>query len=63
MESFFHSMKAEAIRGRHFATDGELRTVVRDYIRLCNPPVRTRRSPTGQGFPRLAPHVPPHDTA
>jgi hypothetical protein len=36
MESFFHSMKAEATRGRHFATDGELRTVLRDPIRHYN---------------------------
>lgn len=36
MESFFHSLKAEAIRGRHFATDTELRTVLRAYIRYYN---------------------------
>lgn len=36
MESFFHSMKAEATRGRHFATDAELRTVLREYIRYYN---------------------------
>lgn len=29
-------MKAEATRGRHFATDAELRTVLRDYIRYYN---------------------------
>lgn len=39
MESFFHSLKAEAIRGQHFATDGELRQVLRDYITYYN---RTR---------------------
>ena len=33
MESFFHSMKAEATRGRQFGTETELRTVLRDYIR------------------------------
>jgi transposase InsO family protein len=33
MESFFHSMTAEATRGRHFGTDAELRIVLRDYIR------------------------------
>jgi putative transposase len=36
MESFFHSMKAEATRGRHFTTDAELRTVLRAYIRYYN---------------------------
>ena len=36
MESFFHSLKAEATRGRHFATDAELRTVLREYIRYYN---------------------------
>jgi putative transposase len=36
MESFFHSMNTEATRGRHFATDAELRTVLRDYIRYHN---------------------------
>jgi len=36
MESFFHSMKAEVIRGQHFATEAELRTVLRRYIRYYN---------------------------
>jgi transposase InsO family protein len=36
MESFFHSMKAEATRGRHFATDAELHATLRDYIRYYN---------------------------
>jgi transposase InsO family protein len=36
MESFFHSMKAEATRGKTFATDAELRTTLRDYIRYYN---------------------------
>jgi transposase InsO family protein len=36
MESFFHSMKAEATRGRHFATDAELHETLRDYIRYYN---------------------------
>jgi len=36
MESFFHSMKAEATRGRQFATDAELHATLRDYIRYYN---------------------------
>lgn len=36
MESFFHSMKAEATRGRHFATDAELHATLREYIRYYN---------------------------
>ena len=36
MESFFHSMKAEATRGRRFATDAELHTTLRDYMRYYN---------------------------
>jgi putative transposase len=36
MESFFHSLKAEATRGRHFATDTELRSTLREYIRYYN---------------------------
>jgi len=36
MESFFHSLKAEAIRGHHFATDAELRATLRDYLRYYN---------------------------
>jgi transposase InsO family protein len=39
MESFFHSMKAEAIDGRHFDDDQILQSVVRQYIRRYN---RTR---------------------
>jgi transposase InsO family protein len=39
MESFFHSMKAEAIDGRLFDDDQILRSVVRRYIRRYN---RTR---------------------
>jgi hypothetical protein len=29
-------VKTEATRGRHFTTDAELRTVLRDYIRYYN---------------------------
>lgn len=36
MESFFHSLKAEVIRGHDFATDRELRAVLRDYMRYYN---------------------------
>lgn len=36
MESFFHSMKAEATRSRHFGSESELRNVLRDYIRYYN---------------------------
>ncbi len=36
MESFFHSLKAEVIRGCHFATEAELRTVLRDSVRDYN---------------------------
>jgi len=36
MESFFHSLKAEAIRGRTFASGAELHRTLRAYIRYCN---------------------------
>ena len=36
MESFFHSMKAEATRGLQFATVAELRTHLRRYVRYYN---------------------------
>ena len=36
MKSFFHSLKAEAIPECHFATDRELRTALRSYIRYYN---------------------------
>jgi len=36
MESFFHSMKAETIRGLVFATVAELRTHLRRYFRYYN---------------------------
>ena len=36
MESFFHSLKAEVIRGCHFATEHEVRAVLRSYIRYYN---------------------------
>ncbi len=36
MESFFHSLKAEAIRECHFTMDRELRTALRSYIRYYN---------------------------
>jgi putative transposase len=36
IESFFHSMKADAIHARRFAHDGALQTAVTDYIRRYN---------------------------
>jgi transposase InsO family protein len=36
MESFFHSMKAEWIRGRSFASLGELEAALRAYMRFYN---------------------------
>jgi putative transposase len=36
MESFFHSLKAEAIHGVRFATDAALRRTVAQYIRYYN---------------------------
>jgi len=39
MESFFHSLKAEAIRSQHFATDAELKATLTDYLAYYN---RTR---------------------
>ena len=36
MESFFHSLKAEAIHGRRFVTDGALRLVLRRYVQYYN---------------------------
>lgn len=36
MESFFHSMKGEAIHGRTFATDDEILPVLRSYIPFYN---------------------------
>jgi putative transposase len=36
MESFFHSMKSEAIHGKRFETDKELLEVVRSYIPFYN---------------------------
>lgn len=36
IESFFHSMKAEAIHGRAFADDYALRKAVSQYIRRYN---------------------------
>ena len=39
MESFFHSMKSEAIHGRLFDDDQTLHSVIRQYIRRYN---RTR---------------------
>lgn len=45
VESFFHTLKAEAIHGRSFANAAELESVVRDYVRRYN---RTRmHSPLG----------------
>lgn len=36
MESFFHSMKAEAIHGRVFDEDGQMLSVLRSYIPFYN---------------------------
>lgn len=36
MESFFHSMKSEAIHGKRFETDAELLEVIRSYIPFYN---------------------------
>ena len=36
MESFFHSMKAEAIRGLQFATVAALRSALRRYFHYYN---------------------------
>ena len=36
MESFFHSLKAEWIRGKTFSNFSELETAIRDYIRFYN---------------------------
>jgi len=46
MESFFHSLKAEAIRGYHFATDLELHRALRTYIRYYN----TNRAHSSLGY-------------
>lgn len=35
-ESFFHSLKAESLHGRRFATDAELRTCLRSYVAFYN---------------------------
>jgi transposase InsO family protein len=40
MESFFHSLKAEAIHGERFTTDRAVRQVIAQYIRYYN---RSRR--------------------
>lgn len=36
MESFFHSMKSDAIHGREFESDAELRSVIRRYMPYYN---------------------------
>lgn len=46
-ESFFHSLKAELIRGEHFATDRALSAALIDYIRYCN----TMRLHSGLRYP------------
>ena len=47
MESFFHSMKAELIRGRHYKTEPELRYALQKYInRFYN----TKRLHSGIGY-------------
>lgn len=35
-ESFFHTLKAELIHGASFASEGDLRTRVREYVRYYN---------------------------
>jgi putative transposase len=47
MESFFHSMKAELIRGRTYATEKELRIALRSYI---NGFYNTTRLHSGIGY-------------
>ena len=36
MESFFHSLKAEALHEERFATEGALRGVIAQYVRYYN---------------------------
>lgn len=36
VESFFHSLKAEALHGVRFATDGALRRAIARYVRYYN---------------------------
>lgn len=36
MESFFHTMKTEWIRGRTFTTIGELEAALKAYLRFYN---------------------------
>jgi transposase InsO family protein len=36
MESFFHSMKSDAVHGIRFAQEPELRTLLRSYIPYYN---------------------------
>lgn len=36
IESFFHSLKAEMIHGRRFATPEALRRAIAEYVRYCN---------------------------
>jgi transposase InsO family protein len=36
MESFFHSLKAEAIHGVRFGTDSALRSVLAGYVHYYN---------------------------
>lgn len=47
MESFFHSMKAELIRGRQYKTEHELRGALRSYI---NHFYNTKRIHSGIGY-------------
>jgi transposase InsO family protein len=47
MESYFHSMKAELIRGRRYETEGELRSDLRHYI---NHFYNTKRLHSGIGY-------------
>lgn len=47
MESYFHSMKAELIRGRHYETEEQLRSDLRHYI---NHFYNTKRLHSGIGY-------------
>jgi len=49
MESFFHSLKAEALHGVRFATDGALRQAIAQYVRYYNH--RRRHSALGYRSP------------
>jgi hypothetical protein len=46
MESFFHSMKAEELYGKSFASAEELRQALLRYIAFCNSSACIRRCGT-----------------